>query len=120
MELKDIIALSVGAIVLLTVIVYMIANQKTKVIEWLKYAVSMAENELGKNTGQLKLRRVYDWFVETFPVVSSVIPFKVFSAWVDIALETMNSWISSNSPVGNYIQTGEIITAVSKDRNTES
>lgn len=110
MELKDIIALCVGAIILIGLIVYLVINQKTKIIEWLKYAVSMAESELGKKTGQLKLRRVYDWFVEKFPIISSIIPFKVFSAWVDVALATMNKWINTKSPAGNFIETGEIIT----------
>ncbi len=114
MELKDIIALSVGAIILLAAIVYMVIHQKKKIIEWLKYAVSMAENELGKYTGQLKLRLVYDWFVEKFPIVASILPFKVFSSWVDVALNTMNKWINTKSPVGTYIETGEKISALPK------
>ena len=114
MELKDIIALSVGAIILLAAIVYMVIHQRTKIIEWLKYAVSMAENELGKYTGQLKLRLVYDWFVEKFPIVASILPFKVFSSWVDVALNTMNKWINTKSPVGTYIETGEKISALPK------
>lgn len=114
MELKDIIALSVGAIILLAAIVYLVIHQKKKILEWLKYAVSMAENELGKYTGQLKLRLVYDWFVETFPVIASILPFKVFSSWVDVALTTMNKWIETKSPVGTYIETGEKITPLPK------
>ena len=79
MDPKDIIVLSIGAIILLIIVIYLIANQKFKIAEWLTYAVSEAEKQLGGGTGQLKLRLVYDWFVEKFPVVSSIIPFTVFS-----------------------------------------
>ena len=89
------------ALVALSII--MAANQKQKVIEWLKYAVSMAEKELGEKTGQLKLRRVYDWFIEKFPFLSSLITFDHFSKWVDIALDTLDDWISSKNQIAEYI-----------------
>ena len=73
--------------------VYLVCNQKTRVIEWLKIAVTEAEKLLGGGMGQLKLRKVYDWFVEKFPFLAAIIPFKVFSAWVDIALATMENWL---------------------------
>lgn len=60
-------------VLLIVASILLAVNQKKKVIEWLKYAVSMAEKELGKDTGQLKLRRVYDWFIEKFPKLSSEI-----------------------------------------------
>lgn len=103
MDIKTIIALSVGAVILLIVIVYIITNQKNKVMEWLKWAVAEAEKLLGSGTGQLKLRQVYDWFVEKFPFVAAVVPFRVFSAWVDTALETMREWLGSNKNVAGYI-----------------
>lgn len=108
MELKDIIALSIGAVLLVAFIIYILVNEKKNVLEWLKYAVSMAENELGKGTGQLKLTKVYDWFVEKFPIFSTILPFKIFSAWVDIALNTMNKWINTKSPIGDFIENGEV------------
>ena len=116
MEPNEIIALVICCIVGLSVIVYMIFNQKQKVIEWLKYAVSMAESELGKQTGQLKLRLVYDRFVEKFPIIASLLPFAVFSSWVDVALATMNKWIEAKGTIGNYIQTGGITTNVHTDK----
>ena len=103
MDLKTIIALSVGAVILLIVTAYIVTNQKNKVIEWLKWAVAEAEKLLGSGTGQLKLRQVYDWFVEKFPFVAAVVPFRVFSAWVDTALETMREWLGSNKNVAGYI-----------------
>ena len=68
----------VVVLVLLFGIYYTITN-KQKALEWLKWCVTMAENELGKSTGQLKLRMVYDMFIEKFPVFSSIIPFNIFS-----------------------------------------
>ncbi len=103
MNVSDIIALSIGAVIGIIVIVYLCKNQKAKVIEWLKYAVTEAEKLLGGGTGQLKLRLVYDWFVDKFPAVATVVPFAVFSAWVDVALETMKHWLEIGNPIGNYI-----------------
>ena len=103
MQISEIIALSICAVVGVIVIAYLITNQKSKVKEWLKYAVSEAEKQLGGGTGQLKLRLVYDWFVEKFPAIAAVVPFKVFSAWVDEALETMKKWLEAGNKIGDYI-----------------
>lgn len=103
MELKDIIALAVGGVILIGVIIYLVVCQKEKVKEWLKWAVVEAEKLLGSGTGQLKLRQVYDWFVEKFPFVAAVVPFRVFSAWVDTALETMREWLGDNKQIQAYI-----------------
>ena len=103
MQLGDYIAIVIGLVIGLIIIIYLIINQKSKVIEWLKYAVSEAEKQLGGGTGQLKLRLVYDWFVQKFPVVAAVVPFRVFSAWVDTALETMKKWLEDNKNVANYV-----------------
>ena len=103
MQTSDIIALSIGAAAGIGVIVYLIVNQKNKVIEWLKYAVAEAEKLLGSGTGQLKLRKVYDWFCEKIPVISAVLPFKVFSAWVDAALDVMNKWLETNGRIEVYV-----------------
>lgn len=103
MQWGDYIALAIGLIIGLIALIYLIINQKQKVIEWLKYAVAEAEKALGGGTGQLKLRLVYDWFVKQFPVVSAVAPFRVFSAWVDVALDTMKKWLEDNKNVANYV-----------------
>lgn len=104
MQITDIIALIIGGIIGVAVIVYLVINQKHKIIEWLKYAVTEAEKLLGEKTGQLKLRQVYDWFVEKFPVVAAFLPFRVFSSWVDVALETMRKWLEDNKSVANYVE----------------
>ena len=103
MKLADIIALAVGGVIAVGILVYLVCNQRQKIIEWLKYAVVEAEKYLGDGTGQLKLRLVYDWFVQKFPAVSAVTPFKVFSSWVDVALETMRHWLKVGNPIGDYI-----------------
>lgn len=93
----------IGGIIAVIIIVYLALNQRAKVIEWLKYAVTEAEKQLGGGTGQLKLRLVYDWFVKQFPAVAAVVPFAVFSAWVDVALDTMKKWLDDNKNFANYI-----------------
>ena len=107
MEVKNVIALIIGALVLIGIIICLIVNQREKVIEWLKYAVTKSEKLLGEKTGQLKLRQVYDWYVAKFPIIAAVVPFDVFSDWVDVALETMNWWLCNNEQVVNYVR-GEI------------
>lgn len=107
----EIIALVVLAIVAVGAIVIFL-NQRKKVIEWLKWAVTEAEKEYGSKTGQLKLRQVYDWYIDKFPVISTILPFSVFSSWVDVALKTMKEWIDVHSSKYNpqitmYIESGE-------------
>lgn len=48
-------------------------KQLNKVREWLLYAVTKAEKELGAGTGKLKLRYVYDMFVARFEWLAKVI-----------------------------------------------
>lgn len=72
--------------------------------EWLKYAVAMAEKELGSGTGQLKLRYVYDMFVDKFPSVSKIIPFETFSTWVDEALVWLENQLGKNNSISQYIK----------------
>ena len=107
MQLHEAIALTVGAIILIIIAAYLIINQRSKVIEWLKGAVTEAEKELGEKTGQLKLRTVYDWFIQQFPIIASIVPFPVFSGWVDIALDTMEEWLDKNKQVESYVR-GEL------------
>lgn len=80
-------------------------EQIAKIKEWLLYAVTEAEKELGGGTGQLKLRQVYDLFVQRFPVVAAVISFDTFSGWVDEALEQMREMLEQNQNVQKYVGT---------------
>lgn len=72
--------------------------------EWLKYAVSMAEKELGGGTGQLKLRRVYEMAIEKFPWITSFYSFEEFSNDVDEALKWMNKQLDENSSVKKLVK----------------
>lgn len=72
--------------------------------EWLLLAVIKAEKELGDGTGQVKLRYVYDLFLDKFKFASLFITFKQFSGLVDIALIAMKEMISNNNSVKEYIQ----------------
>lgn len=78
-------------------------EQVIKIKEWLKYAVTMAEKELGGKTGQLKLRMVYDMFVSKFPSVAKLISFDTFASWVDDALEWMNKQIEANKAIETVV-----------------
>ena len=76
-----------------------IANIK----EWLKYAVSEAEKALGRGTGPLKLRYVYDLAVAQFPWIVSLISFEQFSLFVNEALDWMNTQLEQNEKINFYI-----------------
>lgn len=71
--------------------------------EWLLLAVVKAEKELGSGTGQVKLRFVYDMFIEKFKYAAIIIPFTQFSNLVDAALVTMKNMIANNNQVKDYI-----------------
>lgn len=79
------------------------SKQKEKVQEWLLWAVTEAEKELGGGTGQLKLRKVYQMFLTTFPWLAQVITFKEFSEMVDKALDKMRNMLDNNSKAQNYV-----------------
>lgn len=66
--------------------------------------VTEAEKQLGSGTGQLKLRQVYDKFLEKFPLLSLLVPFKMFSEMVDKALERMRVMLESNSFAQSYVE----------------
>ena len=74
-------------------------DQIKKIKEWLLYDVTMAEKELGGGTGQIKLRNVYDLFIEKFPVTVKLVSFETFSLWVDEALEIMKGMLETNKNV---------------------
>ena len=73
------------------------------ILEWLLLAVIKAEKELGSGTGQLKLRFVYDLFIDKFKIVSYFITFSQFSLLVDQALDIMKDMVSNNKKVEEYI-----------------
>ena len=48
-------------------------EQLKSVKEWMLFAVTKAEKELGSGTGKLKLRYVYDMFIAKFPWLGKVV-----------------------------------------------
>ena len=76
----------------------------TDVQEWLLGVVTEAEKQLGSGTGQLKLRQVYDKFLEKFPLLSVLVPFKIFSEMVDKALAKMRLMLAGNSFAQSYVE----------------
>lgn len=72
--------------------------------KWLRFAVTAAEEELGSGTGQLKLHTVYDMLVTNYPIVGKLIPFNVFSTWVDEALDWMRDQLDKNPNVKQIVE----------------
>lgn len=93
-----IVAIVVGVLALLAAFGVKGAN------EWLLYAVIEVEKKLGSETGELKLRTVYDEFLKKFPVLRTWIPFGVFSKMVDAALAKMKTLAEEKGAIGTYIQ----------------
>lgn len=103
MDTETILILIVIAVVLIFSIYQYIKSNKEKQIEnikqWLIYACLEAENLLGSKTGQVKLRYVYDLFIEKFKFISYFVSFKMFSEWVDNALVDMKEMIKNNPSI---------------------
>lgn len=78
-------------------------KQLAKVKEWLLYAVTNAESELGGGTGKLKLRMVYDLFVQRFPWLVRLVSFEMFSGLVDEALDQMRDMLENNDNVKRIV-----------------
>lgn len=82
-------------------------NRRIEVIKnWLLLVVVQAEKELGSGTGQIKLRYVYDQFLQKFKFMSMIITFEQFSALVDETLSILNNMLVSNINLQNYITGG--------------
>ena len=80
------------------------SKKATKVKEWLLFAVVQAEKELGSGTGQLKLRYVYNLALSKFPIFIKLIPFELFSNFVDGALQQLENLIEDNEGVKKYME----------------
>ena len=91
-------------VVIVAVCVYFLLNGKKSVMEWLLYAVFMAERSFESGQGKLKLHSVYDSFVSYYPILSKIIPFGVFSVWVDIVLDDMREMIANNDKIRKYVE----------------
>ena len=79
------------------------SEQIKNVKNWLVLMCVKAEKELGSGTGQLKLRLVYDWFINKFPAIANIVSFEIFSGWVDDALEEARHIMEENPTVKAYV-----------------
>lgn len=79
-------------------------KQLAKVKEWLLWAVTEAEKDLGGGTGKLKLRQVYDLFVQWFPWLAKAVSFELFSSLVDEALDEMREMLDNNQAVKAFVE----------------
>lgn len=107
-EYWPVLVAAVAMIVVIAFGIYRFAGlpteeQLSKVREWLLWAVTEAEKELGGGTGALKLRQVYDLFVTRFPWLAKVISFELFSDMVDEALEDMRAMLAQNQAVSAFV-----------------
>ena len=101
----------VGILALITVFVLIAIKflqisrdkQIEKVKEWLLYACVEAEKSLGNKTGEIKLRYVYDMFVDKFKFVSMFLSFEDFSDLVDDSLNTVEDMLDTNKNLKDYI-----------------
>lgn len=71
--------------------------------EWLLWACTEAEKELGNGTGKLKLRYVYDAFLTRFPMLSTIISFDMLSDLVTEVLTEMRDILSTNKQAHDYV-----------------
>lgn len=85
------------------------SEQLKKVRAWLLGAVTEAEKALGSGTGQLKLRSVYDLFVQRFTWLAKIVPFEKFSDMVDDALVEMRELIATNEAVAAYVANADTL-----------
>ena len=78
-------------------------NFKENAKQWLLWPCIEAERILGSGTGQAKLRSVYDSFMQQFPVLKYILPFSVFSLWVDEVLVEMRKQIENNPNIAAHV-----------------
>ena len=100
------LAMLLGGGVIMFVITFLRMGQQQQmkmISEWLLLAVVQAEKELGGGTGEIKLRYVYDKFIQKFGKMAMIISFEQFSSMVDVALDKMRNMLSSNTQLVNYV-----------------
>lgn len=80
-------------------------KQKEKIKNWLIWACIEAERKLQSDTGQLKLREVWNMFcaVPIFTTVAKCISFDEFTEYVKDALRKAKEMLVNNKTLANYV-----------------
>ena len=86
------------------------------IVEWLVDKVGDAEAYFGSETGQLKLRSVYNTFVSQRPILAIFISFKTFSVLVDAALEKFEDMIENNEKIKEWYEKKKAEIESKKDK----
>lgn len=112
MKTLIIIGVVVVVLIILALVIYWILKHPThksleKLKQWLLYAVTIAEKELGGGTGQIKLRYVYDMFIGKFKFLAPFISFETFSKLVDQVLAQFRPLLESNPAINEYVNGNE-------------
>lgn len=91
-------------------------TQRDKINEWLIWACIEAEKKLQSDTGQLKLREVWNMFcaVPAFTSVAKFISFNIFSKWVKDSLITAKKMLVNNKVLASYVYGGNADEEVQK------
>ncbi len=98
-----ILGIVVVAIVSIVVVLYKFGKIKQdNIFQWLIWATIEAEKELGSGTGELKLRKVYDAFIDRYKIIGMFLSFETFKIWVDIALVKTRELLE-NKMIANYV-----------------
>lgn len=71
--------------------------KKQMILNYLVYAVALAEQAFGSKTGQLKLAKVYNEFVVEMPLIAKGISYELFCQLVDQALEILRKMLQNKS-----------------------
>jgi hypothetical protein len=91
--------------------------QLSSVKEWLLWACTEAEKELGGGTGKLKLRYVYNSFLSIFPALSKIITFDMISDLVTEVLVDMREILATNNSASAYVYgTDTAATTTTEDK----
>jgi hypothetical protein len=94
----------IGLIAIIGFILKIRSIMNGNIVEWLIEKVADAEAYFGSNTGQIKLRAVYDVFCKDRPLLSFLISFEKFSRLVDIALEKFEVMLSEDAGIAEWFE----------------
>jgi len=78
-------------------------QQLGKVKTALLYMVTETEKELKSKTGRVKRSRVWEWLVESFPIISLFITEEKYDELLDQALDEFRKMLEGNDSLYDYV-----------------